>query len=1684
MSFNILRNAVIRNDMGCRHDNNDGWAVVWNENDNFKQYTEVSGVTSTLVWDKAYVAVSTGPTCYISPSSNQSPFEALAYRQVIAYFRIEKNPKSAVVPTTGRIQFQTENDPVYDEDKTLDFPINPDNAYNQYVIDFSAVREWTGKVTRLRLYPFIDGTSGIIIHLKSLRVQSPGVYTCDTSFNGTVCNKFAEYSHPCPWVGSGGSSEAVSISDGIDVINGVNDKLVVDINGYGNQGVTLSPAKGARVADIARDIEEKLSNIAIGGYAGARVDADFNKLKIIADDTRESSSTVVVKDTLAARLLGFYGVDGQRLATEAVGEEAASRYEPSGTTQLSKAEIACLCRQGMETNAEVSLDTGRYALSGGRSDFAITYKDIKIDFTGKTIIDFNNPINGNGIIVSVSYSGDGYSTTEFRVFRPRANGSIIHVHSVSMDIPLAGGVDSLFEKSTFLKVRKGDLLGIYDGRVHSNKIEEVPNRSYFLYDGDLKDGKSIDTPLPVEGRGESGLRLFAHGYDRQSEVVLDIEFDQQQPIEEIRVFAEEEVRTEEINLMHALNGGINGGVHVTALTGVDKFGNVAPGFVNLGSLFDRVKFFGSGALDAHPSWLDTSFEPPDKFDQTEMSLIVDFAKGIPVFFQINRVVLYFKDTDNVKFFSVEYPITADDLDINQYWGSVGNYSDVYMSGKLLEPKDHPFYTNPIRTNLLNFIDGYQVAQFNVLDLRFEAVSARSIRYNVKNYFYEADTTKSTLSNFALAPSPRIMEMEVYAKSIPKASIADNFFFESSADGVNYYLHGFYSDEGETSARYLIGYPVQHIKAHIQPQGKMVVKGFDVSTSLSRATVKTAALRGGVSLNIPTDDFQAVQTVKVGNDTKDTYNYFVNISPQKILAERCLLWNKLNSLETTYVSEIGPSPIVRGRPVYYPREYNYAYLAPAYIVDPFWLLNHDAIAYISYDHGQSWETRGNVLTDYNPGTGLDSVNPNTTEDFDPFTADFIFVYVLVDLGKVYSLDTVQVFGASGRTLFDGPLYSNHNVSNPHLLDIINDFTGVKQETRWLSFRAFAKHESQLDESAFISYIQLSLNPIDGRNKGKLPWSPAPRLTNYVFGPGGAGVPHPQGEGWQTEEDVYTQYYTVDLGDNYRITNILTGPAIDTIGGSDIDTASPGSIGSLYTTTSKSNNSVAYSNSITSDPNKVNWSVFGQEPGSDSRWILIKRTGSVLDEVVVHIEDNDQESKPVFNETRWWSAKYSEVTRDRFEFIEGRHSISVTYPKNNGSLLEELELNQSLGVDHELAKRDQLRLLLYVTDISQLDFSQGYIALGRNTTEDNFGLDPLGDSARDEINYFKWPLSDIRPFLNSGWSEIFLPFTNNFRVGRPRFEEDDLSTLSDGDISSRSRIRWLKIAFAGKSDNSQFDVKVGGIKIFRANYIPGKFGNGLYLSGNEYAKFPLNNFNPLEGTIEFYLTSDWTKDPGCHSCDDSRDHTLFRFFNNEGYVLGLFMTGHGLRGYFSDGIRHYFLTDNTGPNITPGVPVHIAFTWDILGRKSFDGMRIFVNGILSSSFQAEALVSAEMHPVSEVTLMFGGYAWDGILERRVSSVDGVVENVKVHNFAKTDFTHSLLNQDLEHIRPTEDLIEISVDGVNFYGNEDRNHGLPVSVRNVLAGQTFDVYIRRKQNSTGFPDTGLESTVYLEIMRALPG
>ncbi len=212
----------------------------------------------------------------------------------------------------------------------------------------------------------------------------------------------------------------------------------------------------------------------------------------------------------------------------------------------------------------------------------------------------------------------------------------------------------------------------------------------------------------------------------------------------------------------------------------------------------------------------------------------------------------------------------------------------------------------------------------------------------------------------------------------------------------------------------------------------------------------------------------------------------------------------------------------------------------------------------------------------------------------------------------------------------------------------------------------------------------------------------------------------------------------------------------------------------------------------------------------------------------------------------------------------------------------------------------------------------------------------------------------------------------------------------------------------------------------------------------------------------MKPDWTRSVLCNSCEDPREHTILRVYSSEdNYLLGLYMTGTGLKFEATDGTTPVTVTDDNIVPIEVDVPTHIAITWDFEDKYVGPAMGIYINNNLTVAIEKSELTRLGSMPSmtqqSYYTLMLGGLGWFGVVSSVSSSVDAVIENLKVFNYPKRDFAYSMNNQGLEQPKRSAELIEMSLDGISYFSYEDKGSGLPLIKPAVSPGESFYLYVR---------------------------
>lgn len=215
----------------------------------------------------------------------------------------------------------------------------------------------------------------------------------------------------------------------------------------------------------------------------------------------------------------------------------------------------------------------------------------------------------------------------------------------------------------------------------------------------------------------------------------------------------------------------------------------------------------------------------------------------------------------------------------------------------------------------------------------------------------------------------------------------------------------------------------------------------------------------------------------------------------------------------------------------------------------------------------------------------------------------------------------------------------------------------------------------------------------------------------------------------------------------------------------------------------------------------------------------------------------------------------------------------------------------------------------------------------------------------------------------------------------------SSSSSNSSSSASPILWNKLGSDSEVSNSQVGsnfTRSGAI-----SYPAGVYGNGAMITGTSpYLSFPRTALKTNAGTIEF-----WFK-PNFASAGLATRKTLLDC--NAGSAFDRLDTGWDPSGNF------YWCIFNTngvnaiaGPSFVSNDSIHFALVWDSAGIGGTSAKsRIYINGAIWDS----TTQTPNQNPAS--TVVYVGHHTTGS-----ANADGIIDNLKVFDFAKTNFSDRL-------------------------------------------------------------------------------
>lgn len=567
MAYNFLRQArSIRNSFLCVYDTLDGYSSNFHINGDVDGWDVYNGIYLYTCWNGTLFGSSYDRSPYIGRSINILPVSAEYYYTVNILMKITNNNPQKTVDglTTGRIRWIRSGDSVWGSDKQMDFDIVDDDEWRLYTINMGPHQLWQGDISNLRIYPFIDGWGGDQFAIKYIKISSRDTYTC----KNTQCSYYTQYTHPCPGGGQRGSCESGLQNTIYTTISGVSDKLALNINNYGVEYFDLGTNLNLTPVEISKVMANKIASVNVGGYAFVEVEySELDRLKIYSG-TVDSTSSVEVLDSTAARSLGFYDVDGAPIYTASNGVAPATGFDYASSRLMTALEINKLVDGNSSSFAYIH-NPDQYNVEGGRRDFneigtssllsSISTGEYyqSLNNSSRTLIDLSHPMNNNGRIKTIYVYGKITTLSKVKIFRPKNDGTYVVIYS--LDMPLEAGSYMYTTKPINYRVdcdilvEKGDVIGIYNADLYVGvTVNGRPDATFMQIVGDCAVGAVVECGT-IYSFGVAGFAIYARGDRLQNTVMLDIDLGDRVNIEEMNIYGKEDSGEVEFNIASCLD---------------------------------------------------------------------------------------------------------------------------------------------------------------------------------------------------------------------------------------------------------------------------------------------------------------------------------------------------------------------------------------------------------------------------------------------------------------------------------------------------------------------------------------------------------------------------------------------------------------------------------------------------------------------------------------------------------------------------------------------------------------------------------------------------------------------------------------------------------------------------------------------------------------------------------------------------------------------------------------------------------------------------------------------------------------------------------------------------------------------------------------------------------------------------
>jgi hypothetical protein len=491
--------------------------------------------------------------------------------------------------------------------------------------------------------------------------------------------------------------------------------------------------------------------------------------------------------------------------------------------------------------------------------------------------------------------------------------------------------------------------------------------------------------------------------------------------------------------------------------------------------------------------------------------------------------------------------------------------------------------------------------------------------------------------------------------------------------------------------------------------------------------------------------------------------------------------------------------------------------------------------------------------------------------------------------------------------------------------------------------------------------------------------------------------------------------------------------------------------------------AWSDSVFQDPQKVRFGSFGEDPVYE-QWVAIRRNtasyynADPLDyeaepgiDYLKHVLINSVYAPNPVDYPWWWEADISTLSRDFDKSVElCTSSVRIDYPASDALDHVRFIGGTNFGVDSDMARRDGVAFRFYIEDIDKFDTNEGYFYWG--------GTD--GTAQENDVEY-RWYWSTISgsSALQTGWNRPYF----RFRTADEVLYTPLVDPTSNIDPLMREYMTMKKAGFKFKGVGEPLTLNVDGFVVQRNHFNDySRFSQGLYLAGSDYFTAPLGELDFSAGTIEFWLRPDYNFN-GLDEFRRFRNRSIFHFGNVNNDMFGMLINANGINIYYGN------LAEELDALVVQGFSGtaidglwHFGIVFSNTGEKiggDNSTIRVYMNNYLVASnyrtWEIKENKSWKFALGGKVPLVLVQFASSLV----TTSLEGVVSDLRIYNYCKTDFSDSMKNLSDESriynpYSPSK-LIEISDDNVTFYkvGAPE----LPFKFELVEADEVVPIYVR---------------------------